>query len=103
MILLALLLATTPINAKTLKARTESEAVDNAYRKALNEVKKEALDRAWAEAGKGQYSATYCIWHQGYNTSLAFKQPLTIYLTELGIKATFESFNNDCITMDWSK
>ncbi len=103
MILFTLLLAATPINAKTLKARTESDAVHTAYRQALNEIKKEALDKAWEQASKGHYAATYCPWRQGYNAATAFKQDLNKYLTDLGLTVTYESFNTDCLTMDWSK
>lgn len=100
MILLALLLAATPINAKTLRARSESNAATLAFRQALAEVKQEALSKAWEAASLGLYKTTYCPWHIGYSPNiLAVNVMIMLSQLEIGVSQS----SGDCIAMDWSK
>ncbi len=98
MILLALLLAATPINAQTLKARTESTQVQIQFRKELAELRKQVLARCWDAAGDGMYFYFYCLPHD--RDHKVYMTPLRKSLQEVGIYANVGP-DESCLVIDW--
>ncbi len=101
MILLALLLAATPINAKTLHKQTTSTKMQSEFRKEVKLVREDVLQKAWLDAGKGLYSTSYCIWGTKNNHE-EIKRVLVKELRDLGLSVNTAFPNPDCLEIDWS-